>query len=398
MALIIARESFRSFMGNRNLETAATLAFYGFLSLLPLLFLSIFSMGLMIRSSEALLSSVEGVMQDLIPSFNDAILEDLFQLTQHKSWGIIGAVLLVWSMTPFAGALRTSMARVFKVSRRYPLWKAKLLDLAAVLGLFVLLVAMAGFRWVLAAGFFPVLETSAAAFVIRFAVVPAASFALLCLFFRVFVPVRVRFLHLALGSGAVLLLWLAVRRLFVFILTVNPDYGYAFGSLKTVFLLIIWVYYSCVALLFAAELMANAYRRDAIVFRDLLRGGVRGRLAGRTLARHTRTFEPGQRLFEQGEEGGAMYVIAQGGVILERDGRTLAELGEGAFFGEMSLLLDAPRSAAAVIRDEGTRLITIDHANIELLLRENPELVMTILKEMASRLERLNRRASGRDA
>jgi len=58
-------------------------------------------------------------------------------------------------------------------------------------------------------------------------------------------------------------------------------------------------------------------------------------------------------VFTEGGGGRALYFIAQGGVrLLRQDHRggqvTLAVLGEGEVFGEMSLISEAPRSASAV--------------------------------------------------
>ena len=47
-----------------------------------------------------------------------------------------------------------------------------------------------------------------------------------------------------------------VRPLFGLFLQYNPGYGYAFGSLKTIFLLLVWIYYAFVIILFGAVVIA----------------------------------------------------------------------------------------------------------------------------------------------
>jgi voltage-gated potassium channel len=57
---------------------------------------------------------------------------------------------------------------------------------------------------------------------------------------------------------------------------------------------------------------------------------------------------PREHLFYRGEVGDTMYLIRHGEVeILGPDGEVIVTLQDGGFFGEMSLLLDAPRSATA---------------------------------------------------
>jgi voltage-gated potassium channel len=57
---------------------------------------------------------------------------------------------------------------------------------------------------------------------------------------------------------------------------------------------------------------------------------------------------PSEKVFHAGEPGDAMYFIHSGNVdIATKEGKVLASLKSGAFFGEMALILDSPRSATA---------------------------------------------------
>ena len=57
---------------------------------------------------------------------------------------------------------------------------------------------------------------------------------------------------------------------------------------------------------------------------------------------------PGEKIFHFGEPGEAMYFIHRGPVeIVAQDGKILATLQPGSFFGEMALLTTNPRSATA---------------------------------------------------
>lgn len=66
---------------------------------------------------------------------------------------------------------------------------------------------------------------------------------------------------------------------------------------------------------------------------------------------HERSFLADEVIFDQGEEGQALYIIESGKVLICRQGQSrngkIAELGEGRLFGELALLDNSPRSAQA---------------------------------------------------
>jgi CRP-like cAMP-binding protein len=87
-----------------------------------------------------------------------------------------------------------------------------------------------------------------------------------------------------------------------------------------------------------------------------------------------RTYDPDESIFEEGQPGAALFLILDGEVAIEiyRDTSTtrLAVLESGAFFGEMALLDDTPRSANARAL-ERTRTLALYRNDLnDLVLRD----------------------------
>ncbi|MBI2238387.1 MAG: cyclic nucleotide-binding domain-containing protein, partial [Actinobacteria bacterium] len=76
---------------------------------------------------------------------------------------------------------------------------------------------------------------------------------------------------------------------------------------------------------------------------------------------------PGETIIEQGELGDAFYAISSGQVEVRADGALLHTLGPGAYFGEIALLLDVPRTASVVARTP-VRVFRLDRDGFDRLV------------------------------
>src|SRR5437667_2785530 len=110
----------------------------------------------------------------------------------------------------------------------------------------------------------------------------------------------------------------------------------------------------------------------------------------RQLAKATagHVFAPGETLIRVGDEGSSMFVVHNGRVsvqVPDRAGpRTVAELTEGNFFGEMALFTGEPRTANVVALEE-TEVLEIGHAAMKHLFETNPSLAESISWTIAER-------------
>lgn len=110
-----------------------------------------------------------------------------------------------------------------------------------------------------------------------------------------------------------------------------------------------------------------------------------GRIGDRTIEVD---FPDGHVIARQGEVGTGFFVIASGGANVIRDGRTIATLGAGDFFGELSVLDGRPR-VAHVVAVGPTTCLALSTWDFEAVVTEQPKVALAVLRGLAGRLRDL---------
>ena len=105
-----------------------------------------------------------------------------------------------------------------------------------------------------------------------------------------------------------------------------------------------------------------------------------------------RAFTKGQMILLEDDLGQTFFVIAGGSVKITRlsdDGREviLAMLGEADFFGEMSLLDGAGRSAN-VVALEASEVLTLARNDFLEILQDYPKISISLLEELTQRIRK----------
>ena len=112
-------------------------------------------------------------------------------------------------------------------------------------------------------------------------------------------------------------------------------------------------------------------------------------------------FDPGKRLFRQGDPGDAAYLIIAGEaeVVAETPAGplVLATLGANEIVGDMAILGNVPRNATVRAK---SRLITlrISKEPFMRMVREFPSMAVAMMQELAERLAATNNQLSAAQA
>ncbi|MBI5545304.1 MAG: cyclic nucleotide-binding domain-containing protein [Deltaproteobacteria bacterium] len=103
---------------------------------------------------------------------------------------------------------------------------------------------------------------------------------------------------------------------------------------------------------------------------------------------HERRFPAGTSIYRENDPGDALYVIVEGKVATEKEGKPLITLGAKEAFGELSLLDGHPRPAAARAL-EATRALVLDRQDFLDLLADRPELLQGLFAVLTRQMRQV---------
>lgn len=102
-----------------------------------------------------------------------------------------------------------------------------------------------------------------------------------------------------------------------------------------------------------------------------------------------KTFSAGDVVVKEGSHGQSMFAIVQGRVSVRRkvgkEERSVAEMSDGAFFGEMTLVTDAPRFAT-VVAENDLVVLEFTRRQMELICQDHPSVAKVMERFYRARL------------
>ncbi|MBF0405516.1 YhjD/YihY/BrkB family envelope integrity protein [Candidatus Magnetominusculus xianensis] len=384
---IVIVESIKSFIKNNNMISSAALAYYGIFASIPMLILAALFLVNYFTSSMGAVAGLKKITSIVLPDQQDVILKEAFTLSSlNGSWGIVGIVACVWSITPLMSTLRIIFANIFREENRRPFFVELAIDVVVVF-LFLLILISLVIGEIVYSHVTSVI-VNYIPFVYQLIVLSTnllISIAALTAFFYVLIPVRTSFWNILAGVMLTSVLWAVVKPSFAYFIVINPHFGFAFGSLKTILLIILWVYMSFFILLIGVEFTAHMHRRGIVSLKYLIEihGG---KIHNVLLYKYASVYNASDVVFQQGDAGSEMYYILGGAVQITEGDTVIYELNEGQIFGEAGMLLNSSRTETATVITDNTFLLPINEAAFGVLSQYDPQLVVLLFKEMAKKL------------
>lgn len=101
---------------------------------------------------------------------------------------------------------------------------------------------------------------------------------------------------------------------------------------------------------------------------------------------HERTFQPGDKVAEEGESGVGFFVIRSGEARVTIVGNEIRRLGPGDYFGEIALIAETPRTATVTAETE-LRCYGLTPWEFRPLVQTNAAIAWKLLVALAQKVD-----------
>jgi membrane protein len=259
-----ARALSREWKRNKLTDAAAALTFYGILALFPFILFIVAAASLIIRPDQVHALGA-ALARDAPPALAPIVLARLAELTSQPRVGVLtfSALAAVWSSTTGIASLVTALNSAYGVSERRPWWKIYTMAFAVMLGaaLLALLAAVVAIVVPIAA---KQLGSSWQPLV-GWLRLPIATFLMMIVWAIIYyvLPDVTQSIRLIMpGSVVGVLVWLGATLGFSFYVSHFGNFGITYGALGGIVILLVWMWFSSLALMLGAEI--NAVLRPAL--------------------------------------------------------------------------------------------------------------------------------------
>lgn len=264
----VVRESVRIFNRNSGFTNAAAVSFYAILSLIPVMFVITAGVGFVLGTDPALQERIIGMVKRNIPYISQRMIDDLVKLSGNwKTFGWIGVLSLISGAQLVTAAAAAALTAIFGTRHKFGFLRTK------AVGLFMILLAVvAALSSIAVTALSFVLEEHDIGimglgflydmFIIlffRFLVPFLLVASVVAVVYRVLAVGNLDFRHAFFGSILFAIMWEIAKQLFAFYVANFENYNRFYGSLGTLMILMMWIFYSVCIFLFSASMARAAY-------------------------------------------------------------------------------------------------------------------------------------------
>ena len=246
------------------------IAFALLLCLIPLLLLVLAFIGTYVSSDQEVLKHISEYLKDIFPSLDPRIRKSILETVQHRRIvGILGIGGLLWTSTWVFNSLGSALNIIFRVKRDRSLLRGKAVDFFMLfLAGTLLLMSMALssvitlfqgylFKFPLDIGF--ILQP-----ILKYLIPFLFTF---CMFFLIYKVAPNKRIHSGIALKATFfasILWEVAKQLFGWYILHLGRFSVIYGSVATLAIFLLWIYYTAAIFLFGGEIASLLEQRNSV--------------------------------------------------------------------------------------------------------------------------------------
>jgi membrane protein len=227
--------------------------------LVPFILLLLSLLATYLYSDREVLNTLRRYIESAIPSLDPRIMRNILRIIHdRKIVGVLGIAGLVWTSTWVFSSLRTALNIIFQVNKGRSLLRGKAIDLAMILlaGIFLLLsmvftsgiTLIQGYRFNHYFDLRPVFR-----FILKYLIPFAFTYWMFFLIYKIIPEKKIRYQTALQAALFTSLFWEAAKHLFGWYVSHLGRFSMVYGSLSTLAIFFLWVYYSSTILLLGGE-------------------------------------------------------------------------------------------------------------------------------------------------
>jgi membrane protein len=227
--------------------------------LIPFILLLLALLGTYLYSYREVMNHIRHYMEDAFPSLDPKIMNNLLRIIRdRKIVGGLGILGLVWTSTWVFSSLRTALNIIFRVEKSQGILRGIGIDLLMILsaGIFLLMsmVLTSGVTFVQGYRFGPFLSMMPfIRFILKYLTPFFFTFWMCFLIYKIIPNMKIHFKTALQAALFASLLWEMAKQLFGWYVLHLGGFSILYGSLSTLAIFFLWIYYSSVILLLGGE-------------------------------------------------------------------------------------------------------------------------------------------------
>ncbi len=239
--------------------------------LIPLILLFLALLGTYLYSDREVLNYIRRYLENAIPSLDPRIMRNILRIIHdRKIFGILGIGGLIWTSTWVFSSLRTALNIIFQASKGRTIVRGKAIDLFMILlaGIFLLLsmVLTSLFTFVQGYRFSPFLNmVPIIRFILKYFIPFFFTYWMCFLIYKIIPNKKIHFKTALQAALFTSLFWEVAKQLFGWYVFGLGRFSMVYGSLGTLAVFFLWIYYSSAILLLGGEVAFLIDRRRKVI-------------------------------------------------------------------------------------------------------------------------------------